>query len=190
MTLGRIFAIGLAFITAMSAGSASAQFCDDRFPWTCQGPGAPMTITPAPRRFEEAAPAQPGEAVTVDRAVSQYAALYGSVSGERFPIPAVSLTDIHPEYLRKTVFYPTHEQPGTIVIDPRRRRRTPRMRNAKTERKLEMAYKDGTKSGGKVKGSRNRSTLARLAAIEQACKKIAAADGAVYSVATLSPSSN
>jgi hypothetical protein len=56
MTLGRIFAIGLAFITAMSAGSASAQFCDDRFPWTCQGLGTPMTITPAPRHFEEAAP--------------------------------------------------------------------------------------------------------------------------------------
>jgi L,D-transpeptidase catalytic domain len=70
-----------------------------------------MTIAPAPRHFEEAAP--------VDRAVTgQYAALYGPVSGERFPIPAVRLSDVHPEYLRKTVFYPTHEQPGTIVIDP------------------------------------------------------------------------
>jgi lipoprotein-anchoring transpeptidase ErfK/SrfK len=105
MTLGRIFAIGLAFITAMSAGSASAQFCDDRFPWTCQGPGAPMTLTPVPRGSEQAAP------------TNAYA-LYGPVSGERFPIPAVRLADIHPEYLRKTVFYPTHEPPGTIVIDP------------------------------------------------------------------------
>ena len=49
---------------------------------------------------------------------SQYAALYAPVDGERFPIPAVDLSDINPEYLRKTVFYPTQEQPGTIVIDP------------------------------------------------------------------------
>jgi lipoprotein-anchoring transpeptidase ErfK/SrfK len=119
MTLGRIFAIGLAFITAMSARSASAQFCDDRFPWTCQGPGAPINITPVPRRFEQESPAQPGNAVNVDPALGrQYAALYGPVSGERFPIPAVRLSDINPAYLRTAVFYSTHEQPGTIVIDP------------------------------------------------------------------------
>ena len=40
-----------------------------------------------------------------------------------------------------------------------------------------MPYKDGTKSGGKKKGSRNKSTLSRLAAIEDASKKIANADG-------------
>jgi hypothetical protein len=40
-----------------------------------------------------------------------------------------------------------------------------------------MAYKDGTKSGGKKKGSKNKSTLARLAAIEEASKKIASTDG-------------
>ena len=48
----------------------------------------------------------------------QYAALYGPVSGERFPIPAVRLSDINSEYLRTAVFYPTHEPPGTILIDP------------------------------------------------------------------------
>ena len=54
-----------------------------------------MTITPAPQRFEQAAPAQPGNAVNVDPALGrQYAALYGPVSGERFPIPAVRLSDI------------------------------------------------------------------------------------------------
>src|SRR5664279_1824905 len=120
MSLGRVFAIGLAFIAAMSARSASAQFCDDRYPWTCQGPGAPMNITPAPQPSEEAAPASPDEnEVTVDPAVRrQFAHLYAPVSGERFPIPAVRLSDINPRYLRQVVFYPTHEQPGTIVIDP------------------------------------------------------------------------
>ena len=59
---------------------------------------------------------------TVDPAVRrQYSALYAPVRGERFPIPAVELSDINPEYLRKAVSYPTREQPGTIVIDPQNR---------------------------------------------------------------------
>jgi lipoprotein-anchoring transpeptidase ErfK/SrfK len=63
--------------------------------------------------------AQPGDAVNVGPALGrQYAALYAPVSGERFPIPAVRLSDINPTYLRTAVFYPTHEQPGTIIIDP------------------------------------------------------------------------
>jgi lipoprotein-anchoring transpeptidase ErfK/SrfK len=49
---------------------------------------------------------------------SQYAALYAPIDGERFPIPAVELSDINPEYLRKAVYYSTQEQPGTIIIDP------------------------------------------------------------------------
>jgi lipoprotein-anchoring transpeptidase ErfK/SrfK len=48
----------------------------------------------------------------------QYAALYAPVYDERFPIAAVRLSDINPGYLRTTVFYPTNEQPGTIIIDP------------------------------------------------------------------------
>jgi lipoprotein-anchoring transpeptidase ErfK/SrfK len=79
-----------------------------------------MNITPAPQPSEEAAPASPDEnEVTVDPAVRrQFAHLYAPVSGERFPIPAVRLSDINPRYLRQVVFYSTHEEPGTIVIDP------------------------------------------------------------------------
>lgn len=40
-----------------------------------------------------------------------------------------------------------------------------------------MAFKDGTKSGGKKKGSRNKSTLARLTAIQEAAKLMANTDG-------------
>src|SRR5665647_3366661 len=106
MSLGRVFAIGLAFIAAMSARSASAQFCDDRYPWTCQGPGAPMNITPAPQPSEEAAPASPDEnEVTVDPAVRrQFAHLYAPVSGERFPIPAVRLSDFNRDICAKLCF--------------------------------------------------------------------------------------
>lgn len=51
----------------------------------------------------------------------QYSALYGPVVGERFPIPAVRLSDIDSNYLRRPVYYPSHESPGTIIIDPRSR---------------------------------------------------------------------
>jgi lipoprotein-anchoring transpeptidase ErfK/SrfK len=48
----------------------------------------------------------------------KYAALYTSVESERFPIPAVKLSNINSEYRRKVVFYRTQGQPNTIVIDP------------------------------------------------------------------------
>ena len=133
MSCRRLFVIGLAIIAALIAHAASAQNCDDRYPWTCPGyvgpspqsirPGAPfppMEIAPNLQPTEQAAPARPGEmAWTVNPALmNQYAAVYAPVDGERFPIPAVELSDINPEYLRKAVFYSTQEQPGTIVIDP------------------------------------------------------------------------
>jgi lipoprotein-anchoring transpeptidase ErfK/SrfK len=51
----------------------------------------------------------------------QYAALYGRVDGEPFPIPAIRSSDVDPAYMRTTVDYPTNEPPGTIIIDPRNR---------------------------------------------------------------------
>ena len=47
--------------------------------------------------------------------------IYGEVTGEPFPIPAVQLTGLDPTYLRTTVRYPGTEEPGTIVVDPPRR---------------------------------------------------------------------
>jgi len=51
----------------------------------------------------------------------QYAALYAAVDGERFPVPALNLSDVGPEYLRRIVPYSTDEPPGTIIIDPQNR---------------------------------------------------------------------
>jgi lipoprotein-anchoring transpeptidase ErfK/SrfK len=125
------------------AQSVLAQVCDDRFPWSCRvfgnppppppppwvRPGLPFPRQePFPRREEYApdpdpgppgAPVRPGEiARPVDPALMrQYAALYARVDGEPFPIPAVRLSDIDPEFLRKVVVFPTNEQPGTIVVD-------------------------------------------------------------------------
>ncbi len=44
--------------------------------------------------------------------------MYAELPDERFPIPAVDLTQIRPELLRREIPYETGEEPGTIVIDP------------------------------------------------------------------------
>jgi len=58
--------------------------------------------------------ARPADPATLSR----YAGLYAGVGGEPFPIPAVDLSQIDPQFLRRAVVYPTSEPPGTIVIDP------------------------------------------------------------------------
>jgi lipoprotein-anchoring transpeptidase ErfK/SrfK len=58
----------------------------------------------------------------VDPALArQYAALYAPVSGEPYAVPAVRLSDIDPQYLRKRVNVQTDEAPGTIIINAQNR---------------------------------------------------------------------
>jgi lipoprotein-anchoring transpeptidase ErfK/SrfK len=126
----RIFAVGLTFLAAVAAQSASAQNCDIRFPLTClifidpffqsNQPGPPLDITPDQSSPEEE-DARPDEVErNVDPAITnRYAGVYASIDGEPFAIPAVRLSDIEPQYLRQTVSYSTLEQPGTIVVDPK-----------------------------------------------------------------------
>jgi lipoprotein-anchoring transpeptidase ErfK/SrfK len=68
-------------------------------------------------------PFRPGTvAPLVDPGIGgQYAALYAPIQGEPFPVPAVRLSDIDLEYLRKSVYFPTSEPPGTIVVDAQNR---------------------------------------------------------------------
>ncbi len=47
-----------------------------------------------------------------------YGETYGAMTTERFPVAAVNLSQIEPQFLRKQVDYVTKEPPGTIVIDP------------------------------------------------------------------------
>ena len=138
----RVLAIG-AIVTGLTVHGACAQglaqglaqACDDRFPWSCRvfgnpppppplfRPGLPFPrreeYVPDPEPARPGAPVRPGEiARPIDPGLMrQYAALYARVDGEPFPIPAVRLSDIDPEFLRKAVVFPTSEQPGTIVID-------------------------------------------------------------------------
>ena len=128
----------LAIFATLMTGSitreAAAQYyCDERFPSSCQGyrqspppPSGfpfglfqPRETAPPPEPTLRGAPSRPGYgAPSVDPGLqSQYASLYAGVRGEPFPIAAVRLSDINPEYLRKAVYYPTSEAPGTIIID-------------------------------------------------------------------------
>ena len=126
------------------SNEARAQGCDERYPWTCRGYGPPPMEAMPPRApywqrepFQPRDPFMPREAVPdayqsappvpmrprefarpVDPAIrGQYAALYAPIDDEQFPIPAVNLSQIDPEYLRRSVTYPTNEPPGTIIID-------------------------------------------------------------------------
>ena len=67
------------------------------------------------------APARPGESeqTPLDPASArQYASLYAEMADDRFRVPAVKLSQVDPAFLRRTVYYPTREAPGTIIIDP------------------------------------------------------------------------
>jgi lipoprotein-anchoring transpeptidase ErfK/SrfK len=44
--------------------------------------------------------------------------LYGPALGERFPVPALNLAVVRPEYLRRRVPYAGAEPAGVIVVDP------------------------------------------------------------------------
>jgi lipoprotein-anchoring transpeptidase ErfK/SrfK len=120
--------------SGLTVQHATAQTCDDRYPYTCREyrpqefpmplspfyPARPRDIAPA-EPAPRSAPVQPGLAApSIDPALrSQYAALYASVRGEPYPIPAVRLSEINPEFLRRSVSFPTSEAPGTIIIDAR-----------------------------------------------------------------------
>jgi lipoprotein-anchoring transpeptidase ErfK/SrfK len=49
---------------------------------------------------------------------ADYASIYAAVDGEPFPVPAIDLSEIEPEFLRREVGYRTAERPGTVVVDP------------------------------------------------------------------------
>jgi lipoprotein-anchoring transpeptidase ErfK/SrfK len=45
-----------------------------------------------------------------------YLSMYGPIPDERFPVPAVDLTQLKPSHFRTDVADPTGERPGTIVV--------------------------------------------------------------------------
>ncbi len=121
MLPSRILTVWIAVIVGLIGGDAFAQDCD-RYQWACQGwtgprlpsnlQGAPLQISPSLQQGGELA------ATPDSRFEGRYASLYAQVNGEPYPIPAVPLSDVDPTFLRKTVYYPTSELTGTIIIDP------------------------------------------------------------------------
>jgi len=118
------------------ADRASAQYyCDERFQDCDRRPpppplpfpfglfqpreAAPPPPQPEPRQM----PLRPDNMERpVDPALArQYAALYAPANGEPFAVPAVHLSDIDPQYLRKRVNVQTDEAPGTIIINAQNR---------------------------------------------------------------------
>jgi lipoprotein-anchoring transpeptidase ErfK/SrfK len=110
--------LGLCIMVAVTgAEGASAQDC---FLFFCQGAGR---ANPYPGPAPTQPPVRPGDSTASPLGAGpdrQYSAMYAAVEGELFPVPAVKVSDIDPEFLRKAVYYPTNEAPGTIVIDPPR----------------------------------------------------------------------
>ena len=48
----------------------------------------------------------------------QHTGMYGPVAGEPFPVPAVPMSEVDPNYLRSAVSFPSNEPPGTVIVDP------------------------------------------------------------------------
>jgi lipoprotein-anchoring transpeptidase ErfK/SrfK len=127
-------------IVAISDRASAQYYCDERyqdcyrrapppplpFPFGLFQPREAPPPPPEPRQPEPRQPlsSRPGsmESTPVDPALArQYAALYAPVNGEPFAVPAVRLSDIDPQYLRKRVNIQTDEAPGTIIINAQNR---------------------------------------------------------------------
>jgi lipoprotein-anchoring transpeptidase ErfK/SrfK len=108
------FTILIVAICGTTAERLSAQECGPFF-WACQRPAEPrfLPAPSAPPQVEyQRQPVHPG---------SEQGANYGAVGGERFPVAAVQSSQVNPNYLRQTVYYPSNERPGTIIVDPHHR---------------------------------------------------------------------
>jgi lipoprotein-anchoring transpeptidase ErfK/SrfK len=123
------------FVTS-GAGSAAAQDCffifcrggpdpyyarPDRPPeppyqrepeWQQPRPGWQGAPEPTYRPREPVSPYAGGEDY------GPYARIYAEAGNEPFPVPPLRLSDVDPAFLRRSVYYPVNEPPGTIIIDP------------------------------------------------------------------------
>ncbi|ACB94106.1 L,D-transpeptidase [Beijerinckia indica] len=104
----RLLLLGTASLSALAlAGCAE----DQEQPEASLATPNPIVSNPlaAPANKSTAAgPAKPGD----------FAAMYGPINDDKFPIPGTKLSEIDPAFLRKEVDYKTNEPVGTIVIDP------------------------------------------------------------------------
>jgi lipoprotein-anchoring transpeptidase ErfK/SrfK len=128
--------------TLLISGAGAQYYCDERYPGSCQGyeqqeypppfpffpfaPSRPRQYAPQPYEPQPYDPGLRGQggyaAPPLDPSrQAQYAALYAGVPSEPFPVNAIRLSDIDPNYLRASVHYAVSESPGTIIIDTQNR---------------------------------------------------------------------
>lgn len=74
-------------------------------------PSATVSIAEAAAAAPETAPA------SAPFTEFDHSRIYGTLTTERFTIPAVDLRRIGPEFLRREVSWAREEEPGTIVVD-------------------------------------------------------------------------
>jgi lipoprotein-anchoring transpeptidase ErfK/SrfK len=110
----RTLCVVTALAFAAAVAPASAQSCDERFPASCQYFATP----PAAGRYAPAYDQRPYAPVP-PREAGRYSGSYSALGGERFPIAPVNWSEIDPQFLRRTVSFPSNEPPGTIIINPR-----------------------------------------------------------------------
>ncbi|MFZ1813834.1 MAG: L,D-transpeptidase [Rhizobiaceae bacterium] len=72
----------------------------------------------APRlgRFQDQSRTPPPEP-TLPAYQDSYTQMYGARPDELFPLPAIDLAKLDPQYLRTVVQYSGYEQPGTLIVD-------------------------------------------------------------------------
>lgn len=92
-----------------------------------------------------AAAARTGTAVP-----EQIRAMYAAMPAERFPVPAVELGQLDPQYWRQLVDNPTGERPGTVVVDTPNRFLYWTMENGRAMRYGVGIGRDGFSWGGRA----------------------------------------
>lgn len=60
----------------------------------------------------------PSPLVSEPHTDASYLEMYAAIDTEPFPVPAIDLKRVKPQFLRREVSYQTSEQPGAIVVDP------------------------------------------------------------------------
>jgi lipoprotein-anchoring transpeptidase ErfK/SrfK len=121
--LNRVMAGSMTLLMGLlSINQAAAQQCNGFFFFGCQDSSRWHSegTTEAPQPPQPPTVGRSRTSLQVDTGSDrQYAAAYGPVEGERFPIAAIRLSQVDPAYLRKALYYPTNEPQGTIIIDTR-----------------------------------------------------------------------
>ncbi|WP_457795993.1 L,D-transpeptidase [Methylocystis sp. S23] len=124
--------LALAFVAAGLAGCNTTQSAVQNVvafaaPPEREAIAPPPLVEPAPDSVIERAPVETlpleppsrrSASLGPDAVEPRHSAIYGEMRDGEHIVPAVKLSQISPQFLRKNVAYATNEPPGTVVVDP------------------------------------------------------------------------